>query len=85
MARPSRLLSPTALLRRNALYKGVFGGSRGWVVVGAFMWGPRVCRRLFGKTEEIVAIERLRAGQFVRVESIAPPTRKQRKASRRAR
>jgi hypothetical protein len=49
------------------------------------MWGPRVCRRLFGKTEEVVAIERLRAGQFVRLESIAPPTRKQRKALRRAR
>ena len=82
--RRSTLLSPTALLRRSALYKGFFGGSRGWMAIGVVLWGPRLARKYFGKHPEIVAIERLRAGQFVRLESIAPPTRKQRKALKRA-
>ncbi len=85
MARRARLLSPTALLRRSALYKGVLGGNRGWMAVGAVLWGPRLMRRMFGKQEEVVAVERLTAGQFVRLESIKPPTRRERKAARRAR
>lgn len=82
--RRSTLLSPTALLRRNAIYKGVFGGSRGWMAVGVVLWSPRLFRKYFGKQPEIVATEKLTAGQFVRVESIAAPTRKQRKAIKRA-
>ena len=82
--RRSTLLSPTALLRRNALYKGVLGGSRGWMAVGVVLWGPRLARKYFGKQEEVIAIEKLTAGQAIRLESIAPPTRKQRKAIKRA-
>jgi hypothetical protein len=55
------------------------------MAVGAVVWGPRVLRRLFGKHEEIVAVERMTAGQVVRLESIRPPTRKERKALKRAR
>ena len=84
MARRSSLLSPTALLRRNAVYKGFFGGSRGWMAVGAMLWDPRLFRRAFGKHEEVVAVERLTGGQFVRLESIRPPTRSERKAIKRA-
>lgn len=54
------------------------------MAVGVVLWGPRLFRKYFGKQPEIVAIEKLRAGQFVRLESIAPPTRKQRKAIKRA-
>ena len=82
--RRSTLLSPTALLRRNALYKGVLGGSRGWMAVGVVLWGPRLARKYFGKQEEVIAIEKLTAGQAIRLESIAPPTRKQRRAIKRA-
>ena len=71
------------MLRRNALYKGAFGGSRGWMAVGVVMWGPRIFRKYLGKHEEVLATEKLTAGQFVSVESIAPPTRKQRKAIQR--
>lgn len=85
MPRRARLLSPTAVLRRSALYKGVLGGSRSWMAVGAVLWGPRILRRVFGKQEEILAVERLTAGQHVRVESLRPLTRAQRKALRRAR
>lgn len=66
------------------MYKGFFGGSRGWMAVGVVLWGPRLAQKYFGKHEEFVAVEKLTAGQFVRVESIAAPTRKQRKAIKRA-
>ncbi len=84
MARRPSLLSPTALLRRSALYKGVFGGSRGWLAVGAVLWGPKLLKRLMGKNEEVIATEKMVAGQVVRLEAIRPPTRRQRKAARRA-
>ncbi|MDO8362323.1 MAG: hypothetical protein Q7V88_05465 [Actinomycetota bacterium] len=81
MARKPGLLSPTAFLRRGALYKGVFGGQRGWMVVGAFLWGPRMLKRFLGKNEEVIATEKLVAGQFLRLEAVKPPTRRQRKAA----
>jgi hypothetical protein len=85
MARPApSLFSPVALLRRNALYKGVFGGGRGWMAVGALLWGPRLLKRVFGRSEEIVATEKLTKGQFVRIEAIAPTTRRERRAAKRA-
>jgi len=48
------------------------------------LWGPKLLKRLFGKTEEVIATEKLVAGQFVRLEALRPPTRRQRKAARRA-
>ena len=72
------------MLRRSALAKGVFGGSRGWLAVGALLWGPRLLKRLIGKHEETIATEKLVAGQFISIEAIRPLTRRQRKAARRA-
>ena len=74
------MLSPAALLRHNALYKGVFGGSRGWMAVGAMLWGPRLAKRVLGKSEQIIATERLLPGQSIQIEAIRPLTRRQRKA-----
>ena len=78
------LLSPASYLRHNAVRRGVWGGSTGWVVVGVFLCGPRIARRLFGRTEQVVATERLLPGQFVRIEALATPTRSERKSSRTA-
>ncbi len=84
MARKPNLLSPTLYLRHSALYKGVLGGSRGWMAVGAVLWAPKLIKRFLGKNEEIIATEKLVAGQSLRLEAIGPPTRKQRKAAERA-
>ncbi|HAP75479.1 MAG TPA: hypothetical protein DCR14_05290 [Acidimicrobiaceae bacterium] len=87
MARPTSLrslLSPVAFLRRGALYKGVLGGRKGWMAVGAVLWAPKMMKKLFGKNEEVVAVEKLKPGQFVRLEAIPAPTRRQRKAAKRA-
>ena len=84
MARSSAL-SPIAALRRNALYKGLLGGSRGWLAVGAFVWGPRLLKKALGRTEHVVAKEVLQPGQTLCIEAIAPRSNAQRRAARRDR
>ena len=84
MAR-SRLLSPTVALRRNAIYKGLLGGQRGWLAIGAVVWTPRLLKRALGRTEQVVATERLEPGQVLRIEAIKRPTRAEDRARRRAR
>ena len=84
MARRPRALSPFAALRRNALYKGLLGGQRGWMAVGAVVWGARFVRKAFGRSETVVATEVLRPGQVLRLEAIAPLSRSERRAARRA-
>ena len=54
------------------------------MAVGAVVWGGRFIRKAFGRTEKVVATEVLRPGQVLRLEAIAPPTRGERRATRRA-
>ncbi|MEO7372124.1 MAG: hypothetical protein ABI949_08015 [Ilumatobacteraceae bacterium] len=84
MARSSRALSPVAALRRNALYKGVLGGSRGWLAIGVAVWGPRLLKKALGRTEVVVAKEVLKPGQALRIEALERPTPAERRAARRA-
>ncbi len=79
------MLSPTAVLRRRALTKGLLGGSRGWMAVGAVVWGPRLLKKAIGKNEQIVATEVLRPGQTIQLTTIEPATRAERRAARRDR
>jgi hypothetical protein len=82
MARSARAFSPTAALRRNALYKGLLGGSRGWLAVGAVVWAPRLMKRALGRNEKVVATEVLKPGQALYLEAIPQETRAQRRAAR---
>ena len=77
------LLSPLSMLKRKAIRRGLMGGSNGWLLVGVVMYLPRVARKLFGRPERVVATERLRPGQFVRIDAVPPPTRAERRAARR--
>jgi hypothetical protein len=55
------------------------------MAIGAALWGPRLVKRALGRREEVLATERLRPGEFVRIEALKPPTRRERKSARRAR
>ena len=85
MARRSRVISPTYTLRRNAMFKGFIGGSRGWMAVGVALYGPKLMKKWFGRTPQYLSTERLQPGQAVRIEAIPPMTRSDRRAARRAR
>jgi hypothetical protein len=78
-------LSPYVLIRRRALQRGVFGSSAIWRAIAVVMFGGQFLKRVFGKNPEYLGTERLRAGQFVRIEAIAPPTRHERREARRRR
>ena len=80
-----RALRPSVLVRRNALYKGVLGGSRGWLAIGVVLWSKSFIKKTFGKQVEVLGTEKLTKGQFVRIDSLRPLTRKERKALRKAR
>jgi hypothetical protein len=79
---PLRLLNPFNVLRRNALFRGM-GGSKTWLVIGAFVWGPHLVRRVLGKHSEHVAFERLAIGHVLRIEVLPQDTKIERKAFRR--
>lgn len=79
------MLSPVAALRRGAIYKGVLGGRRGWVAIGAVVWTPRLLKKALGRTEQVVATEVLEPGQALRLEAIKPLTRSERRSARRTR
>lgn len=78
-------VSPLVFVRRAAIYRGFIRGRKGWLAIGLLLWTPRVAKKVFGRKEEYVTTEVLRSGQFVRLQSIPPTTRRQRKAARRAR
>jgi hypothetical protein len=78
------LRKPTAYLRYHAVRKGLWGGSGLWMAIGVLVYVPRVMRRLGGRSEQVVALERLKPGEFVRIEALRTPTRAERKAAKRA-
>ena len=83
MAR-SRRLSPLRFARRMGLYRGILGGSRGWLVVGGLAYGARTVRRFMSRDTEIVLTERLRPGQPIALTALQAPTCQQRRAAHRA-
>ena len=85
MAARARILSPAVALRRNAVYKGLLGGSRLWMAVGAVVWAPRFFKRVLGRVPEFVAKEVLAPGQTVCIEAIPPPAAAERGGVRRTR
>ena len=75
-------LVPLAALRRKALVRGVLGGDRGWLAVGAVLWGGGLLKRAVTKQTELLTIEKLAPGQGLRIDTFKPDTRR---AARRAR
>jgi len=61
----------------------VLGGRKSWMVIFVFMATPRLMRRLLGRTEVVVARERLLPGQFLRVEALPQLSKAEQKAIRK--
>jgi hypothetical protein len=79
-SRRPRLLSPIALARRNAVYKGILGGERKWLAIGGVVWGTRFLKKAVGRNEQVVALEKLESGQAVLLTTIPPLKRREKKA-----
>ena len=83
MATRRRALSPSALIRSRAIHRGILGSSPLWRAVAVVVFGRRFLKRFLGKNAEELGTEKLEAGQFVRIEAIAPPTRRERRGAHR--
>jgi len=71
-------------VRRKSINRGLFGDDRFWRVVFFVMMGRRVLRKVSGAEPEVVALERLEPGQFVRIEAIDPRSQKGTRRRRRS-
>ena len=80
---PLRLFNPFYVLRRNALFRGLMGGNKQWLIIGAFVWAPVFLRKTFGKRPEHVAFDHLSIGHVLRLEVLPQDTKAERKAYRR--
>ena len=82
MGKKYSMYSPTAELQRRLYRRSrqnpVWAGMAGTFLV------LRVLRRAASRRPEVAAIDRLKPGQSISITAIAPPTRRQRKAARRA-
>ena len=83
MATRRRALSPSLLIRRRALSRGVFGSDRFWRAVAVVIFGRRFLKRILGKNEDHLGTEKLTAGQLLQIEAIAPQSRRGRRGPRR--
>lgn len=71
------------LYRRGQL-RGLFGGSRGWTVVWAVIFGARMLKKATTREPEVVYSEVLGPGETVILRNEAPsPTRRSRRKVRR--
>lgn len=59
-----------AFVRRRALLRGAFGGSREWTAVWALLLAVRLVRRLTRDTPEVVLSETLRPGEALLLSSV---------------
>ena len=70
-------------LRQGALHKGLLGESRGWRALFFLMFGARMFRKLFGKTEETVLTEKLKPGQVLQLRTLPQKTKADRRRYKR--
>jgi len=85
LSRPA-LKGASELLRQRSLSEGLWNGRKGWMAVGAVVWGVRGVRWALHREERVLMREVLEPGQTVvvrEVQTVKP--RRQRKAAAAAR
>lgn len=50
-------------LRRAGIDRGLLGGSRPWLVIGALAWGLRLARWALRRQERVLLLEELAPGE----------------------
>ena len=59
---------PLGYLRRQAIRRGIMGGSRGWLILGGIAWGLRLLSRVANTRRlRTVLVEELRPGESVHI------------------
>lgn len=79
MALLPRMLRPSVLIRRKAMYTGFLGPSTFWKVVGLVVFGKRTLGNVFGRQPEVVDVSRLGPGRVMQLVTAEPVTRRRRR------
>ncbi len=79
MALLPRMLRPSVLLRRKAMYSGFLGNSGFWKFVGLLVFGKSILRKFFGKTPEVIEVTALGPERYMQVTTAKPMTRRRRR------
>lgn len=79
MALIPRLLRPSVLIRRNAMYKGFLGTSTLWKVIGVVVFGKSTIKKFFGKSPEVIDVSSLGRGRTMQITTSKPLSRRARK------
>jgi hypothetical protein len=79
MALVPRMLRPSVLIRRKAMYTGFLGPSTFWKVVGVVVFGKATITKFFGKRPEVIDASSLGAERFMTITTAKPVTRRRRK------
>ncbi|WP_419928706.1 hypothetical protein [Candidatus Poriferisocius sp.] len=59
---------PLGYLRRQAIRRGIMGGSRGWLILGGIAWGLRLLNRVANTRRlRTVLVEELRPGESIHI------------------
>ena len=80
--RRGSIFSPADYIRWSSI-KGLFSNDRFWGTVFILMTGRKVLGRVLGSGPEVVAVEKLKPGQFIQIEAIDPATLEPTKRRRR--
>ena len=79
MALVPRLLRPSVLIRRKAMYAGFLGPSTFWKVVGVLVFGKSTIAKFFGRRPEVIDVSKLGSGRVLQVATARPTTRRRRR------
>lgn len=80
MPRLPTLLSPVVIVRRKAMYRGVFGNSTMWKLVAVAVFGRGLLKKIFGRRPEVLAQNALVAGRIMSVATSKPLTKRRQRA-----
>ncbi len=84
MALIPRIFRPKFIIRRRALYSGIFGQSTFWKVVAVWVFGKTTLKKFFGKQTEVIDVSKLGRGRYMQLATAKPVTRRERKKLRKA-
>ena len=79
MALVPRLLRPSVLIRRKAMYAGFLGPSTFWKVVGLVVFGKGTIVKFFGRQAEVIDVSKLGSGRTMQVVTATPISKRSRR------
>ena len=77
MALIPRVLRPSLVVRRKALYDGIFGSSWFWKAIAVVVFGRSTLKKVFGKNPELIEVAKLEGpGHFMQIRTLPPSARR---------